>query len=540
MLPRVLSRGVETPPDVIDPGPIDSNTVDPGTIDPGTVAAGATAAASTAASTPRRSPLERLVGRLSRAGRQVPADRGHTRRSFLTRVAVGGSALAVNPFGFILKPGTAYASLCGGGAACGDGWSVFCCTINNGKNSCPPGSYLAGWWKADNSSFCGGKARYYLDCNATCPTSCSCYCPTGTCDNRRTCCNQFRYGQCHQEIACYGPVVCRMVSCTPPWQFDPACTSTSATDNATATHTAPCVTADDTTNVIVGPAVANNADGRLEIFIVGADKTLQESWQLVPNGGWSGWAGRGVSATGTPAVTRNLDGRLEAFVIGADGRLRSSWQLAPNSQWSGFVPIGTQTFPPLAGCAAASNADGRLEVFAVTADGTLMHAFQTAPGSTWSAWWPLPGKFVGTPAVVTNKDGRLELFITGVDGAMNDTWQLAPNSGWSGYASLGGNWSPQNNPAVVCGPSGRLELFVLGRDRQIYTAWQVKQNGPWSGWLGFSPGRTWRGSPAAAKNQDGRLELFVEGDDRQIWHSWQQTPETASWTGWWPLGGTSI
>ena len=92
----------------------------------------------------------------------------------------------------------------------------------------------------------------------------------------------------------------------------------------------------------------------------------------------------------------------------------------------------------------------------------------------------------------------------------------------------------------MCGPSGRLELFVLGRDRQIYTAWQVKQNGPWSGWLGFSPGRTWRGSPAAAKNQDGRLELFVEGDDRQIWHSWQQTPETASWTGWWPLGGTSI
>ena len=48
-----------------------------------------------------------------------------------------------------------------------------------------------------------------------------------------------------------------------------------------------------------------------------------------PNGGWSGWAGRSVSATGTPAVARNLDGRMEAFVVGADGLLRNSWQLAP-------------------------------------------------------------------------------------------------------------------------------------------------------------------------------------------------------------------
>ncbi len=81
---------------------------------------------------------------------------------------------------------------------------------------------------------------------------------------------------------------------------------------------------------------------------------------------------------------------------------------------------------------------------------------------------------------------------------------------------------------------------MLGRDRQMWNAWQLSRNGRWSGWSGFSPGRAWRGSPAAAKNEDGRLEVFVEGEDRQIWHSWQQQPDTSSWTGWWPLGGTSL
>jgi hypothetical protein len=188
------------------------------------------------------SPLTRLVDRLSGVGTGHPTpEDGPTRRGFLAGMAVAGSALATKPFDYVLKPNTAYASVCGPGATCAEGWSVFCCTINAGQNSCPPGSFLAGWWKADNSSFCGGNARYYLDCNATCPTTCSCYCPTGTCDNRRTCCNQFRYGQCHQEIACAGPVVCRVISCTPPWQLDGACTSSSATDNRTALHTAPCL-----------------------------------------------------------------------------------------------------------------------------------------------------------------------------------------------------------------------------------------------------------------------------------------------------------
>ena len=129
--------------------------------------------------------------------------------------------------------------------SCDDGYSVFCCTINNGTNTCPPNTFIGGWWKADNSSFCGGDARYYVDCNAFAGGPWQCRCAEGTCDQRRVACNQFRYGQCRPDVSAAqtGPVVCRVVSCTPPWQqfADSHARAASLTDNRTVSHTAPCL-----------------------------------------------------------------------------------------------------------------------------------------------------------------------------------------------------------------------------------------------------------------------------------------------------------
>lgn len=175
-----------------------------------------------------------------------------SRRGFLVRAGVVGSALAVDPVGYVLRPGTAYASVCGPGASCNDGWTVFCATINHGVNACPPGSIAAGWWKADGASLCGGSARYIVDCNATCSRcsspgsragicakscqSCSCTCgPGSSCDQRRVCCNDFRYGQCNTQVSQVGAVQCRVVSCTPPWHFE-KCSTSPATDNRTVDH----------------------------------------------------------------------------------------------------------------------------------------------------------------------------------------------------------------------------------------------------------------------------------------------------------------
>jgi hypothetical protein len=190
---------------------------------------------------------ERLVTRL--AGRAPePRPSGPPRRGFLASAALGGAALAVKPWSFLTRPADAYTSLCGTDASCSAGYSAFCCTINAGRNTCPPNTFPGGWWKADRSSYCGGGARYYIDCNAKPGYHFRCHCAdNGSCDHRLVACNVFRYGQCNTQIAGVTAVVCRQISCRPPWEVYPHhCGRSSATDNNTAGHTAPCLTHDNT------------------------------------------------------------------------------------------------------------------------------------------------------------------------------------------------------------------------------------------------------------------------------------------------------
>lgn len=184
------------------------------------------------------------------------------RRSFFTRSAVAGAALAVAPTDYVLKPGTAYAAICSCnnyncdcGSLCCDGYTEFCCTLT-GANQCPPGTRMGGWWKADGTGLCGPNApRYYMDCNVdcggcgcggsgVCSGSCTgtpCGCMGGDCNNRKSGCVHFRYGQCNNQIACLGPILCRVVTCLPPWQIDPTCTTTVLVDQNTAWHDRPCL-----------------------------------------------------------------------------------------------------------------------------------------------------------------------------------------------------------------------------------------------------------------------------------------------------------
>ncbi|GAB3590139.1 hypothetical protein GCM10027446_04190 [Angustibacter peucedani] len=180
-----------------------------------------------------------------------------SRRGFLVQTAVVGSALAVDPKGYVLTPQTAASTVCGPAASCAAGYTVMCCTINKGVNGCPPGTFAAGWWKAADSSWCGGGYRYIVDCNASCSDctsgcsddhicnsscwSCSCRCSSSSgCDKRKVCCNAFRYGQCNTQVRCSGGVACRVVSCVAPYQWA-NCTTTSLTDNSTSEHSAPCL-----------------------------------------------------------------------------------------------------------------------------------------------------------------------------------------------------------------------------------------------------------------------------------------------------------
>lgn len=191
--------------------------------------------------------LVRMIDRLARRGK-LP------RRGLLVGAAVAGSALVTDAKAYALRPQTAYATICGPGNTASSGWSIFCATVNKGLNACPPGSFTAGWWKAADSSWCGGGYRYIVDCNATCAKCTSgctdhicdskcwnCSCTRGstaTCDQRLNCCNAFRYGQCNTQVACSGGVHCRVVSCVPPYQWA-SCSTTSFRSDSTAEHSSP-------------------------------------------------------------------------------------------------------------------------------------------------------------------------------------------------------------------------------------------------------------------------------------------------------------
>ncbi len=202
----------------------------------------------------------KLVERVSRV-----VDRRAGRRGFLRSSAMAATAMAVAPVAYAIRPTTAEAAVilckgweCNPNALCCDPYSEFCCKLT-GENLCPPGTIVAGWWKVDGSGFCdlnGPQPRYYLDCNFACDESCRCRWSDGTCakgctpadcrcrggcDVRKSECTRFRYGQCNQDV-CVGPLKCRVVTCVPPWTWDPACaTSPVLYDPGTRWHDRPCL-----------------------------------------------------------------------------------------------------------------------------------------------------------------------------------------------------------------------------------------------------------------------------------------------------------
>ena len=294
-----------------------------------------------------------------------------SRRGFLVKAGLLGTALAVDPKGYVLRPGTAYAAVCGPGAGATSGWTVFCATINDGVNACPEGSIAAGWWKADGASLCGGKARYIIDCNAQCTTcttpgaragicdsgcwNCSCDSGLpGTCDQRKVCCNAFRYGQCNMDVRQVGGVHCRVVSCTPPWKFE-ECSTAPATDNRTRDHNSDRLPQAYT--VITARYIALGENGSvLGATVYGEMATAGGFAQRYQNGRISARAGIGARETVGPVAARYVAVGAEAGPLGfpvtaplaiAGGgtasrfeRGRISWSAATGA-WETRGPIAT-------------------------------------------------------------------------------------------------------------------------------------------------------------------------------------------------------
>lgn len=198
--------------------------------------------------------------------------------------------------------------------------------------------------------------------------------------------------------------------------------------------------------------VGKNADGRLEIFTTtSGESRCMHKWQTSPNGGWSAnWENLFIDTYSNlydMAVANNQDGRLELF-MSSGNYVHHMWQTqASNSQsWGPFVQMS-----PVAGSGCGlnvgKNADGRLELFFQVNNSSRMcfHAYQIVPNSGWSGHEEfIPGNVLtimpntAKIAVGNYDNGRLAVFTIGnqtANGAIHVKYQTGQSS-WANWAAL--------------------------------------------------------------------------------------------------------
>ncbi len=454
-----------------------------------------------------------------------------SRRSFIARTTLLGTAVAATGCAVVTQPGSPYTRVtdCSGGL-CTDGYTEFCCVINEGVNACPPNSFPGGWWRATGSIYCLTGTRYYIDCmqdccgpnqgDGFCASCLPCRCAVN-CNTRKVYCNYFRYGQCMEEIGITGPIACRVVTCTPPYDLNIGCSASDAVDNATANHNADCaaytppppppppppaVMPASASAIAVGglPVVASrgsdgaayansfNGTGWSGWLPLGGDVTsrvvlagLGSAWWAVTRGGddavwvqtatsgtWGGWQSLGGSASSDPAVVVDSAGTLWVFVRGFDDAL---WvQSATGGTWGGWQSLGGNvTSDP----AAAIDASGNLWV-AVRSGANAVYVISRSAGGSWGTWSGLGGTATSDPAIVATGNGTVWVFARGVDDAL---WLQSSSGGtWGGWQSLGG--SLDDDPAAASGTT--LWVFAVSEDQAMYC--RELNAGAWSAWASLS------------------------------------------------------
>jgi hypothetical protein len=284
-------------------------------------------------------------------------------------------------------------------------------------------------------------------------------------------------------------------------------------------------------------AVGRQQDGRLEVAVI-ASRELWRIGQTAPDNGWGEWQRQsqphGSGGLVALDVAQNLDGRLQVFALGFVGGLASLPQSAPNGDWGEW----DSKFPrdptiPLISFVSGQNEDGRLELIA-NLSGILALVTQTEPGGAFRSGFGNAGlstpNSIGGLTMARNPDGTLEAATT-IDGDLVHIRQHDPNQPPS---PGGGGWARHNldrpsehiavrYPMLTPDRHGNLNVFVQGTDGNLWHRWQGEPNGTWSEWDSL-------GSPSdrevgfrsfdVGQNQDGRLEAFI-AHRGELWHSWQ-------------------
>lgn len=289
--------------------------------------------------------------------------------------------------------------------------------------------------------------------------------------------------------------------------------------------------------------VGKNADGQLEVFNVDQQGELRHRWQKPASGDWSTWSSLGGTVLPGIAIANDAQGRINIFAINRTNKLLEviREESANGHDWSEWSRLGGNVEPPLA---VAQDAGGALEVFARDAvSHRIKRIRQTFFRDTWSSWSEMGVSVGGDMLVQRNKDGRLELFgMEPNNKALGHCWQNKADNAddWSEWRSLGGTILP--GMATGQNAIGQLEVFAVNAtngavNRIIQT--NAGDSASWSGWVDFDGNM--KPGLAVGRCGDTRLEILgVDAASGMLLHRWETLVNGSDrWSAWGSLGAAA-
>jgi hypothetical protein len=231
--------------------------------------------------------------------------------------------------------------------------------------------------------------------------------------------------------------------------------------------------------------MAADADGGLSFAVLGAPFIT---------GPQATWASLGLHATHDPVTVSWGPGRIDVFGLGADRTIRQTWLVRNADGWVApgrWVPVAEDVAEmpsPL------SWGPQRLDLFGRAADGTVLHKWwddaadrldifnventsKTThrywhPGTGWlpslpTQWEDIGGALSEPPVAVTWDNYHLDLFGRGFDGHLRHLW-WGPENGWEpndGWEDMRGVLAAA--PVAFAWGRDRLGVFAVSVENTL-------------------------------------------------------------------------
>ncbi|WP_436847760.1 glycoside hydrolase family 27 protein [Streptomyces avermitilis] len=207
------------------------------------------------------------------------------------------------------------------------------------------------------------------------------------------------------------------------------------------------------------PAAYASADGRIDVFVRGADSRVYR--RVFTGGRWGVWQGLGGRVTDAPSVAFTDAGHWTLFATGSDGQVV---QRGPSSGWSSLGAPGGR--PVYGRPSAAVDAQGRVQVAVRTAADDVWTRSREASGE-WSPWTSVDGTVSGSPTLVAVGDAVV-LYARAADYTL---WQRRyENGAWQGWTKRQEFPSAAFDGALgaVAGPGGTVDAVFRGVDGYVH------------------------------------------------------------------------